>query len=165
MFTKLRFLRLTIRICIYFDKRKGEFFTVPKQNTMKLYRELGHNIHTFLPQHSVKVPCHALPVVTLLCKRLVKPWGKFVCKDRNLKSLLVIIPVHKPSRFLLIDFGLPGLRKVQVGNEYLTFNKWSHCEHWCHTGELWSCNLDNTWIFWRSNTYWCPVWKLTLKYR
>jgi hypothetical protein len=35
-------IELTTRICFYFHKSKGEFISVPKQNIMKLYREIGH---------------------------------------------------------------------------------------------------------------------------
>jgi hypothetical protein len=65
---------------------------------------------------------NAVPVVTLLGRNLHKPWGKSVCKDTEVSQfLLVIILIHKPSRVMLIDFVLPGHRKVQVGYKYLNY--------------------------------------------
>jgi hypothetical protein len=62
--TKLMFLRLTTTICIYFDKSEGEFISVPKQHTMKLYRQLGDKrpcILTSALRESV-MSFHAAPV-------------------------------------------------------------------------------------------------------
>lgn len=79
IFIKLRFLRLTTRVCIYFDKSKGQFISMPKQNTMKLYRELRHKYACILTSaFSESVMSFlAVTVETLLCK-LLKPGGKSV---------------------------------------------------------------------------------------
>lgn len=100
IFTKLRFLRLTIRICIYFDKREGQFISMPKQNTMKLYRELGHK-HAYILTSAFSesvMSFHAVPVVTLLCRRLPKPGCKPVQTDVS-QSLLV--NCHHPQTIML----------------------------------------------------------------
>jgi len=101
VFIKLIFLRLTTRICMYFDKSKGQFISMPKQNTMKLYRELGHkHAYSLTTAFSESViSFHAVPVVTLLCERLRKPGGESVKTDVS-ESLLVNCP--NPQAIMLI---------------------------------------------------------------
>jgi len=62
---------------------------MPKQNTMKFYRELGHKYAYILTSAFSEsfMSFHAVPVVTPLCRRLLKPGGKSVKTDVS-QSLL-----------------------------------------------------------------------------
>jgi hypothetical protein len=121
IFTKLRFLRLTTRIYIYFDKSKGEFISMPKQNAMKLYREPEHK-HTYILTSAFSesvMSFHAVPVVTLLCRRLHKPWHKSVKTDVS-QSLLVNCP-HPQAIMLFADWFWLSRSEKSAGRKWVSY--------------------------------------------
>ena len=44
---KIEILKAYHQNCIYFDKSEGQFISMPKQNTMKMYRKPGHK-HAYI---------------------------------------------------------------------------------------------------------------------